>query len=76
MPDDQAATPAHPEVFAPRKFSVDLGPRWICTPETVQPDITAYELSQILGLRLSVYETFFTAEWMAPNVLRHFRREG
>jgi hypothetical protein len=51
------------------------GSYWVFDVTTVQPDITAFELAQIMSLRLSLPDGIMQRLKSHYRLLRHFRRE-
>jgi len=51
------------------------GSRWIFDVTTVQPDITPFELAQILSLHLSLADGLLGRLKTYPDLMRHFRHE-
>jgi hypothetical protein len=51
------------------------GSRWVFDHTTVQPDITAYELAQILSLHLSLPDGILNRLKSHYRIMRHFRHE-
>lgn len=52
------------------------GGHWTFDVTTVQPDITAFELAQIMAASLTLSDGLMDRLKSYPGLLRHFRREG
>lgn len=50
------------------------GERWIFDPDTVQSDITAFELCQILRMRFELTDSVMQQIKSQRELMRHFRR--
>ena len=50
------------------------GSRWTFSRDTVQPDITAYELARALSITLTLPDGMMDQFKQEPDVLRHFQR--
>jgi len=49
------------------------GSSWEFSRDTVQPDITAYELARILSIKLTIADGLMEQFKSEPNVMRHFQ---
>jgi len=54
--------------------TVGDGSIWSATRDTIQPDITAYELACIMKLGIYIADGHMTGLKASPRLLRHFIR--